>query len=225
MSAKSTHVGIVENNTAYAREVQARLEKLPEIETVSVWHSAEDFLRTWSGDGPDLLLLDIQLAEMDGVELARIVCERTPGVNVVMLSSMNTESAVFAALRNGASGYIWKEDLDDIGGSIRTILAGGAIISPTIAVRVLSSFRKANPLADTGLTNRERQTLELMVQGHSNARVAEMLGCSRGTLNTHARNIYKKLNVHNRMDLARKARAAGLLDDQHGDEIEPMVKN
>ena len=206
--------GIVENNAAYAQEIRGRLEQLPEIESVSIWSSAEDFLRDWRDEGPNLLLLDLQLGRMDGVELARIVSERAPHVNVIMLSNVNTEASVFEALRNGACGYIWKEDLHDIGESVRTILAGGAIITPTIAVRVLSSFRKANPLADAGLTPRERQTLELMVQGHTNARVAESLGCSRGTLNTHARNIYRKLNVHSRIELASKARAAGLTGDE-----------
>ena len=160
----------------------------------------------------DLLFLDIQLPGMDGVELAERISRRNQATGIVMLSNMNSDKLIFQALRNGAIGYLLKSELRDIADTVRVILAGGATITPTIALRVLSSFRKSNPVLEARLTNREKQILELMVSGKTISRVAETLDVSRNTVNHHAKSIYKKLNVHNRSELARKAAEAGILD-------------
>ncbi len=210
----AVRVGLVENDAAYVEKIQAALTEMPEeIASIQTWDSAESYWRDPAGRDLDLLLLDIKLGGMDGVELAGKITERDPDIRIVMLSNLNSDQLIFQALRNGAVGYLLKSELKDIGETVRTVLGGGATITPTIALRVLTSFRKSNTLIDAHLTDREKQILELMVNGKTIARVADILQCSVHTVNHHAKNIYKKLNVHNRSELAKKAAAAGLLED------------
>lgn len=204
-------VGLVENDIEYQDRVRAGLSKLEEIAEIRSWESAEYFWRDEKGKGLDLLLLDIQLGGMDGVELAGLVSVRDPDTRIVMLSNMNSDRQIFQALRNGAIGYIWKSEMSDLQSAIKVILNGGAIITPTIAYRVLSSFKKSNSVLKADLTAKEKQVLELMVSGMTISRVADTLKVSVNTVNHHAKNIYRKLNVHNRSELARKAADAGLL--------------
>ena len=206
-------VGLVENDLDYQNKIRDALEGMPEIGSVVAWESAETFWRDATGRELDLLLLDIKLPGMNGVDLAAKVCERNPETRIVMLSNLNSDDLIFQALRNGAIGYLLKSELKDIGETVRTVLNGGAMITPTIALRVLGSFRKTNPVLGAGLTDREKQVLELMVNGMTIPQVAEFLGCSPHTVTHHAKKIYKKLNVHNRSELARKAAAAGLLKE------------
>lgn len=205
-------VGLVENDADYQQKIKAALDGMPEIGEVYAWESAEAYWRDADGRELDLLLLDIKLSGMNGVELAGKVTERNPDTHIVMLSNLNSDDLIFQALRNGAIGYLLKSELGDIAETVRTVLAGGATITPTIALRVLSSFRKSNPVLGAGLTDREKQILELMVNGRTIPQVAEFLGCSHHTVTHHAKSIYRKLNVHNRSELARKAAAAGLLE-------------
>lgn len=211
MTPPSVHVGLVENDRAYRQEIETALAELPEIAAVSAWDSAEAFWRDPAGGALGLLLLDIKLGGMSGVELAAKVTARNPETAIVMLSNLNSDDLVFQALRNGAVGYLWKSELRDVGATERTVLAGGATITPTIALQVLTSFRRANPLLGVGLTDREKQILELMVSGKTIARVADILHCSPHTVHDHARKIYRKLNVHNRSELVQKAAAGGII--------------
>lgn len=207
-------IGLVENEANYRKAIEARLEKLPEVDKIYSWESAEDYWRDRKGRKLDVLFLDIRLPGMDGVTLAGRIAGRDPDISIVMLSNLNSDNLIFQALRNGALGYVLKSELKDIGTTVRTILGGGAIITPTIAFRVLNNFRKSNPILEARLTPRETQILELMVKGKTIPQVAEVLGNSPHTVHSQAKSIYKKLNVHNRMELAQKAAAAGMLDTE-----------
>ena len=205
-------VGVVENDESYIEKIRSMLSELSMVREVRCWTSAEEYWRDRNGQKLDVLLLDIKLPGMDGVELAGRVTVRNPDISIIMLSNLNSDNLIFQALRNGAIGYILKAELRDLGETLQTVLSGGATITPTIAFRVLTSFRKSNPILEARLTEREKQILELMVSGKTIARVADVLGVSVNTVNHHAKSIYRKLNVHNRTELARKAAAAGLLD-------------
>ena len=207
-------VGVVENDENYRSELLTELERVPEISRVEAWESAEAYWRDRKGRKLDLLLLDIRLPGMDGVELAGKVSDRDPETSIVMLSNLNSDNLTFQALRNGAVGYLLKSELQDIGETVRNVLDGGATITPSIAFRVLTSFRKADPVKEARLTPRETQILELMVTGITLNEVAGHVGSSPHTVRNQAKSIYKKLNVHNRMQLAQKAAAAGLLKSE-----------
>ena len=211
MKTEAVRVGLVENDEEFLARIRAALEHLDEIESVHAWESAELFWRDPTARQLDLVLLDIKLGGMDGVELAAKITERDPEIGIVMLTNLNSDDLIFQALRNGAIGYLLKSELKDVAGTVRTVLSGGGTITPTIALRVLTSFREANPTLGVGLTDREKQILELMVNGKTAPQTGELLGVSVNTVNHHAKNIYRKLNVHNRSELARKAAQAGLL--------------
>ena len=206
-------VGVVEDDPVYRARIARELERVPEVERVLAWESAEAFWRDRRGRQVQVLFLDVQLGGMDGVELVGKIAQRRPQTAVVMLSNLNSDRVVFQALRNGATGYLLKTELKDIGETLRTILGGGATITPTIALRVLMTFRESNPVLEAGLTDREKQILQLLARGKTIARVSDILGCSYHTVHHHARSIYRKLDVHNRSELAGKAASAGLLDD------------
>ncbi len=132
-----------------------------------------------------------------------------------MISSLQTDDAIFSALRNGASGYIWKSELDSLHDTIQTLLEGGSVISPSIAAKVLLSFRKPQTNLDPGvgvevLTPRERQILELIVEGDSPHQIASLFGTTVGTVRQQIKTIYKKLQVNTRVQMVKKARQFGI---------------
>lgn len=211
VKAKELRVGIVENDENFRQQIIKTLESLPEVGGIYSWESAETYWKDESGKDLDILFLDIMLTGMNGVELAGRISARDPDINKIMLTNMNSDELIYESLRNGAIGYILKSELKDIGDVIDTVQKGGAIITPTIAFRVLNTFKQKDNSSVAKLTPKERQILDEMVKGKTIGRVAEFLGVSKYTVQHHVKNIYKKLNVHNRAELVRKASDFGLL--------------
>ena len=202
---KRLSVGLVENDAHFREQMKPAIAAAPGVAQVYQWESAEVFWRDPNGLKLDLLFLDVMLPNMSGVELARHLSQRNPEIALVMLTNLNSDEMIFEALRNGAVGYLLKSEVEDIGRVIETISRGGGIITPTIAFRVLSSFKKGASPATPQLTERERAILDHMVCGRTTARVAELLGVSRFTVQDHVKNIYKKLNVHTRAAMVKRA--------------------
>lgn len=211
MKNSEIKVGIVENDESFKEQILKTLESIPEIGGVFHWGSAESFWEDEKGRSLDIIFLDIMLAEMNGVELAGKISARDPEIAKIMLSNMNSDELIYESLKNGAIGYILKSELKDIADVVDTILKGGAIITPTIAFRVLNSFKQKDYSGEFKLTPKEKQILDEMVKGKTIGRVAEFLKVSKYTVQHHVKNIYKKLNVHNRAELVRKASDIGLL--------------
>ncbi|TGJ98467.1 DNA-binding response regulator [Leptospira langatensis] len=211
MKTSDVKVGIVENDENFRQQILKALESIPEIGGIYYWESAEAYLSDEKGRSLDILFLDIMLSNMNGVELAGKISARDPEISKIMLSNMNSDELIYESLRNGAIGYILKSELKDITDVIDTVLKGGAIITPTIAFRVLNSFKQKDISGEFKLTPKEKQILDEMVKGKTIGRVAEFLGVSKYTVQHHVKNIYKKLNVHNRAELVRKASDIGLL--------------
>ncbi|MBE7437883.1 MAG: response regulator transcription factor [Spirochaetales bacterium] len=203
-------IGLVENDQEYRQTVKQQLEQISMVSRVQEWHSAEEFLRDSERSKLDLVFLDIMLPLMSGVDLAREIANKQPDLKIIMLSSMNSDGLIFESIKNGALGYVLKSELEDLQSIIETVQRGGAIITPTIALRVFSSFRRL-PQNAPDLTERERQVLELMVRGKTVVAVAEFLDLSAHTVQGYVKAMYKKLNVHNRAGLALKARELRLM--------------
>lgn len=197
-------IGLVENDLEFRAAVEARLKELPQVEQVLTWSSAEAFLRDPDCSTVDLVFLDIMLPLMSGVDLVREISLKHPDMKAVMLSNMNSDGLVFKSIENGALGYVLKSELGSLQNIIDTVLSGGAMITPTIALRVFSRFRRL-PDEVPLLTDREQQVLELMVRGKTVQSVADFLGLSAHTVQGFVKAIYKKLNVHGRAELAIKA--------------------
>ncbi|MBE7410973.1 MAG: response regulator transcription factor [Leptospiraceae bacterium] len=201
---KTLSIGIVENDLEFRTTVESKLCGISYIPKVYSWNSAEEYLREKNRPVLDLIFLDIVLPYMNGVDLAREISKKNPETSIIMLTNMNSDAMIFESIKNGALGYVLKSELGTLENIIQIVIDGGAVITPTIALRVFSSFRKDKPQAPD-LTDRERQVLELLVRGKSVFSVASFLDLSIHTVQGYVKTIYKKLNVHNRAELTQKA--------------------
>jgi DNA-binding NarL/FixJ family response regulator len=156
--------------------------------------------------GPDVVLMDVRMPDVDGIEGARLVLARCPGVKVVVLTTFDEDEYVEAALRAGVSGFLLKvappERLID---AVRTVAAGGGLLDPGVTRRVIESFAAAPPLRtrrsgtlDT-LTERERDVLRLIGRGLSNSEIAAELYLGETTVKTHVSNVLAKLGLRDRV--------------------------
>jgi len=174
---------------------------------------------------PDVMLVDLQLPDMEGVQIIRHAAARHPGTDVLVVTMFGDDRHVLASLEAGATGYLLKDSrIDRIGESICEIRAGGSPISPTIARKVLARLR-SNPgaapapaksattaaMEPSPLSLRETDILRLVSKGLSCAEVGEQLSISTHTVVTHVRNIYRKLAVHSRGEAIFEASQLGLL--------------
>ena len=205
-------VGLIDDASSYCEIVREVLSEEGQVEQVLSWQSAEEYWRDTDHDNLDILYVDYRLPHMDGIELIAHIHKEKPDLPLVMLTAAASDEVIFRALRAGAVGFILKAELDDLPRTTLQILRGGAVISPSIAAKVLTAFRKPLP-ADHGLTTRERQVLKEIVAGASYAATSDLLGISQGTIKVHIRNIYKKLNIKNQIELTRKAYELGLGPD------------
>ena len=207
-TAKAPVIGVVENEEKYRDYIASHLSAYPA--RLYFWNSAEEFWRDDKVDSLDLVLIDLNLVHMDGVVLTRMLQEKNPDILKIILTNLDSEEIIFQALKYGAVGYILKSELESLQNSIEIVLNGGGIISPTIACRVMNSFRREpGDLASVDLTDRERQVLEQLVKGISNAKAADNLGISGETVRWHVKNIYKKMNVRSKLELIRKCNELG----------------
>jgi DNA-binding NarL/FixJ family response regulator len=163
---------------------------------------------------PDVVLMDIKLPGISGIDATRLLSARLPSIKVLMLTMLEDDTSVFAAMRAGARGYILKGSApDDIARAIRTVAAGEVIFGASLAQRINVFFaagRDAGPHPFPELTTRERDVLDLLADGTSNNDIASTLGLSEKTVRNNVSNIFAKLLVADRGAAVAKARSAGL---------------
>lgn len=167
---------------------------------------------------PDLILMDVQMPGMNGIEAVTQIKQVLPEVIIVMLTVRSDDDMLFEALKNGAQGYLLKEiRSQDLLEMLRGALQGEAALSPILAGRVLSEFRRlskggiAEKEDDSGLTEREQQVLVQASNGATDKEIAAALNISLNTVKTHMRKILSKLHVRTRREAARVAKAKGIL--------------
>ncbi len=172
------------------------------------YRSMEEAIPRIKGNVPDVLLSDIGLPGMSGIEGVRILKESFPEMTVLMLTVYDDDERIFDALCAGASGYLLKRTSPaKIIENIREAVSGGAPMSPEVAARVIRLFREVRPpeKVDYDLTPHETRLLKLLVEGHNYTTAAEELGVSYNTIKFHMRHIYEKLQVHSKSEAVAKA--------------------
>jgi DNA-binding NarL/FixJ family response regulator len=208
-------IWLVEDNAFYRETLRELIEQSPSYRCAQVFSDGTSALTALSAgrELPRLILMDIALPGMSGIECTRAIRKRTPSIPVVMLTVHQSNDRIFEAICAGASGYLLKSaTTDEILRGLETALDGGAAIDGQIARRVLEMFsRMATPQADYGLSDREREILELLVGGRTKPQIAEQLTLSPHTIDGHVRNIYAKLHVNNRSGAVAKALKEHLL--------------
>jgi DNA-binding NarL/FixJ family response regulator len=170
---------------------------------------------------PDIVLMDIRMPELDGLEATRRILATDDTVRVMILTTFNLDDYVYEALRAGASGFVLKDDSpEQLIGAIRTVAEGEALLSPTITKRVIQKFarmpRPAPPKELGDLSEREREVFRLIAQGLSNAEIAQELYISETTVKTHITHILQKLNLRDRVQAVVLAYQTGVFDGERG---------
>ena len=203
-------VWIVEDSRLYRDTLGALIDRSDRLRCAHIFDDGEAALATLrQGDEvPRLILMDIGLPGMGGIECTRQIRAISPSIPVVMLTVHQSNDRIFEAICAGASGYLLKSETSErILSAIETALDGGAAIDAQIARRVLEMFSRlaAGPKVDYGLSPRERQILELLVSGSTKREIGDRLTLSPHTIDGHVRNIYSKLHVNNRSGAVAKA--------------------
>ncbi|MBX7219981.1 MAG: response regulator transcription factor [Blastocatellia bacterium] len=179
--------------------------------------SVEDALKTIGNELPDVVLIDLGLPGMSGIEGIRLLKKQYPDLLLVALTVFDDDEQIFNALCAGASGYLLKKTPPArLLEALKEVTSGGAPISPEVALRVIRLFRHVHPpvTANYHLTPQENQLLRLFVDGHNYKTAAAELGISTNTISFHLRNIYQKLQVHSKSEAVAKALKSGLLSDR-----------
>lgn len=204
-------IGILENDEYFLDELKNRISELENVSDIFSWQTAEMLLRDPLHKKMDLLFLDIMLPGISGIEVVKILTEKNENIKIIMLTNMNSDEMIFNSIKNGALGYLLKSELGQIKSIIDVVLGGGAYITPTIALRVFSSFRPQSDKPKIYLTAREKQILELLVKGKTIPSVSKFLDLSEHTVQGYVKSIYRKLQVHNRSELALKVQEYSIL--------------
>jgi DNA-binding NarL/FixJ family response regulator len=182
-----------------------------DVELVGEAATGEEAVREVARTAPDVVLMDLRMPGMSGVEATRVIVREQPGVKVLVLTMHEDDDSVFACIRSGARGYLLKgSDEDELLRAVRAVAAGEAIFGPAIAERLPHWFGPERPAPFPDLTPREREILALLAQGRSNQAIASELALSLKTVRNNVSNVFTKLQVPDRAQAIVKARAAGL---------------
>ncbi len=208
---------IADDHTLFREGLRALLASVPDMDVVGEAASGQDTLTQATALEPDVILMDIQMPDLNGLEATRRLLRAQPQVGVIMLTMFEDDDSVFAAMRAGARGYVLKgADQSVVLRAVRAVANGESLFSPEIAKRLMHFFGGLAPSAPPEifpeLTAREREVLTLIAQGDTNAEIAAKLTLSVKTVRNHVSNIFNKLQVADRVQAALRAREAGFGD-------------
>jgi DNA-binding NarL/FixJ family response regulator len=209
---------LVDDQKLMREGLRVLLEMEPDLEVVGEAGDGEAALAAYAEQQPDVVLMDVRMSGMDGVEATRRLRERWPEARVIILTTFDDDEYVFEGLRAGALGYLLKDvSGHELAEAIRTVAGGGALIEPSVARKVVAEFARLAPPArppDAGLpeplTEREQEVLRLLAQGLSNREIAQRLFLAEGTVKNYVTSILGKLGVRDRTQAALRARELGL---------------
>jgi DNA-binding NarL/FixJ family response regulator len=207
-------VWLIEDHKTYGERLARALNRLVGIACPRRFTACEDAISALpENDAPQVLLLDVELPGMNGIDGIARLRQLAPRAAIVILTVFEDDDKIFRSICAGAAGYLLKtSSTEDIAAAIRSAAAGGSPINPTIARRVLDMLGKAKPpQKDYGLTPREKEILQLLVQGQSTKEAAAQLNISYHTADGYIRDIYEKLQVNTRSGVVAKALKEGLV--------------
>jgi DNA-binding NarL/FixJ family response regulator len=196
-------VAVVEDDEGICKELEQVLNEPADIACVCICRNARGALCKIPSCAPDVILMDIELADGSGVDCAACLKRLLPQSQIVMYTVSEDDEVILKALKNGASGYILKQSHpDEVIRAVREVMAGGVPLTPSIARKVIQSFRREAIPPEKGdpLTVREEEILELLSRGFPTKEIAQHLSISGGTVASHLKHIYGKLHVRSRTE-------------------------
>ena len=208
-------LAIVDDNTFLQRAIQDKLDFFDDIDLKFKANHGEDLLeKLEKNHNLDIILMDIEMPKMNGIEATEIVKNKYPQIKIIMLTVFDNDENIFKSIKAGADGYLLKEvNPEELHNAIIETLNGGAIMTPSIALKTLKLFRNPEvfenvPIQEEyNLTPREIEVLEQLSKGLKYTAIAENLFLSSGTIRKHVENIYSKLQVHNKLEAIQKAKS------------------
>jgi DNA-binding NarL/FixJ family response regulator len=215
MSNESLRILVVDDHPLVRNGLRALLSSITEMTVIGEATNGEEAITQAAELQPDIILMDLHMPGLNGIEATRRILQASPRIGILVLTMLEDDASVFAAMRAGARGYLLKgADQADVLRAIMVVAHGEAIFSPSIAQRLMQYFANMQPLlphaAFTDLTEREREILGMIAQGKSNVEIAEELVLSPKTVSNHVSNIFSKLQVVDRAQAVLRARQAGL---------------
>ena len=207
-------VALVDDHPIVRQGLRNLLQTEPSFQVVAEADDGITGLELVQRVRPDVLIVDLMMPGLNGLDLIKQVLKTLPRLRIVVLSMQSADSYVVEALQSGAAGYVLKETgPSEIIHAIKAVVAGDRYLSPKLAQRVLDSSTGRKKIADPydSLTPREREILHLIIEGHTNAQIAARLVLSPRTVELHRSRIMKKLGLHNQTDIFRYALERGIL--------------
>ncbi len=201
---------VVDDHPLFRDGLTGLLATVDDVEVVAAVGDGDEALHRSVELAPDVVLMDLNLPGTPGLEATRKIVSRLPSVAVLVLTMVDDDDSVLAALQLGARGYLLKGAVqEDVLAAIRTVSAGGAVFGQGVAQRVLARGRSAPGRYGTALTDREAEVLGLIAAGRSNPEIARELGVSLKTVQNHVSHVLAKLQVRDRTQAALRMRGLG----------------
>jgi DNA-binding NarL/FixJ family response regulator len=207
---------IVDDHPVFRFGLRSLISSIADLEVIGEATSGESAIEQAAGLQPDIILMDINMSGMNGIDATRQILQEQPEIAILVITMFDDDS-VFDAMQAGARGYLLKgADPEETVRAIHSVASGAAIFSPKVAERLITYFGRNKDSTPSGrfpqLTEREREILELIAQGLTNPAIAERLVLSPKTVRNHVSNIFSKLQVSDRAQAIVKARQAGMGD-------------
>jgi DNA-binding NarL/FixJ family response regulator len=214
-TADPIRIVLADDHPVYRDGLRALIDRSPDLELVGEAATGSEAVAIVADSQPGVVLMDIRMPGMSGIEATRQILETQPETRILVLTMSEDDDSLFAAMRAGARGYLPKDaNSEDLVRAIRAVAVGDVIFGESIATRLQSFFRgdrgraASDPFPE--LTDREDEVLELIARGQSNAEIARRLQISDKTVRNHVANVFNKLHVADRSQAIVRAREAGL---------------
>ena len=213
---KTIRILVVDDHVIVRRGLRQLLELEPDIQIVGEAENGLQCLELIDDCKPDVILLDVRMPGLNGVEVARLIKERHGGIKTIILTMYDDEDLVAQAIRYGADGFMLKDvGPDELVKAVRTVAAGKAYLDPGVTASVFARYQKSSPKLKGArtprLTQRELEILNGLAAGHNNRTISESMHISEHTVRTHLKNIYRKMNVSSRLQAVTKAMDLNLI--------------
>ena len=219
MNSSAIHILLADDHRFFRNGVRALLETVTGFEVIAETSNGEETVRAAFEHKPDIILMDLQMPDMNGIETTRRIVRELPSTGIIIVTMFEDTDSVISAMRAGARGYILKDaDEDELIRSIRAVASGEALFGPAIAKRLINFITDVSPVANPSafpeLTERERGILLEISKDKSNQEIADTLGLTLKTVRNHVSSVLAKLQVTDRREAMSRARAAGLGDEK-----------